>query len=90
MREALLGGGLGEGLPSPFNCCLRSLCRFLGSVVCWSGNAWRWEVRGSTPADADDVRRILTLAGADQAALERLVSASTPRTKHFAREWGLM
>jgi len=64
--------------------------RFLGSVVCWSGGAWRWEVPGSTPEDADDVRRVLTLAGADQSVLERLVGASTPRTKHFAREWGLM
>ena len=63
---------------------------FLGSVVRWSGDAWQWEVPGAKSEDVHIVMQLLSLAGAEQAVLERIVGASHPRMRHFACEWGLM
>ena len=63
---------------------------FLGSTISWIDGAWAWNVVDAAAEDAPHVRRLLTVAGSEQLAFERLIGAEHPRIREFARDWGII
>ena len=63
---------------------------FLGTTVRWADGAWQWSVANAGASDVPHIRRLISLIGTNQAALERLVRADHDRVRYFAREWGFL
>lgn len=64
---------------------------FLGSsVVPWTGSCWEWAVLDSTAADAEHVRRVLSLCCPRRADAADRLRAAPERTRDIAQLWGLM
>ena len=63
---------------------------FLGSNISWVEGAWVWNVMDAGPEDVPHVRRLLSIAGSEQMALERLIGADHARVRKFARDWGFV
>lgn len=63
---------------------------FLGSTIPWADDAWAWNVVDAAQDDAPHIRRLISIAGSEQLALERLIGADHARVRKFARDWGFV